>query len=179
MALFHSLYGWVIFHCMYALHHLFIPLRMDCFYLLITVNEYSLLQQIFVVIVVQLCPTFCDPMDYSMPGFPVHHHPLELAQTHAHWVGDAIQPSHPLSSPSPPAFSLSQSSPTLWDPMDCSPPGLLCPCDSLGKNPAVGYHFLLQGIFRTQGSNLGLQYCGQIVYQSLSHSKSHIDTHIN
>ena len=50
----------------------------------------------------------CDPMDCSTPGFPVHHQLSELAQTHGHWVGDAIQPSHPLSSPSPPAFSLSQ-----------------------------------------------------------------------
>ena len=47
-------------------------------------------------------------MDYSTPGIPVHHQLLELAQTHVHWVGDAIQPSHPLSSPSPPAFHLSQ-----------------------------------------------------------------------
>ena len=47
-------------------------------------------------------------MDCSMPGFPVHHQLPELAQTHAHWVSDAIQPSHPLSSPSPPAFNLSQ-----------------------------------------------------------------------
>ena len=47
-------------------------------------------------------------MDCSMPGFPVYHHLLELAQTHVHWVGDAIQPSHSLSSPSPPALSLSQ-----------------------------------------------------------------------
>ena len=47
-------------------------------------------------------------MDYNMPGFPVHHQLLELAQSHAHWVSDTIQPSHPLSSPSPPAFSLSQ-----------------------------------------------------------------------
>ena len=51
----------------------------------------------------QLCPTLCDPMDCSMPGFPVHHQLPELAQTHVHPVGDAIQPSHPLSSPSPPA----------------------------------------------------------------------------
>ena len=50
----------------------------------------------------------CDPMDCSMPGFPVHHQLLELAQIHVHQVGDAIQPSHPLSSPSPPAFNLSQ-----------------------------------------------------------------------
>ena len=51
---------------------------------------------------------FNDPMDYSMPGFPVLHHLPELAQTHVHWVGDAIQPSHPLLAPSPPAFNLSQ-----------------------------------------------------------------------
>ena len=55
-----------------------------------------------------MCPTLCDPMDCSTPGFPVHHQLLELAQTHVHWVGDAIQPSHPLSSPSPPTFNLSQ-----------------------------------------------------------------------
>ena len=58
--------------------------------------------------VAQLCPTLCNPMDCSMPGFPVHHQLPELIQTHVHWVGDAIQPSHPLSSPSPPAFSLFQ-----------------------------------------------------------------------
>ena len=58
--------------------------------------------------VVQSCPTLFDPMDYSTPGFPVHHQLPELAQTHVHQVGDAIQPSHPLSSPSPPAFSLAQ-----------------------------------------------------------------------
>ena len=52
--------------------------------------------------------TLCDPMDCSTPGFPVHHRPLELVQTHVHQVGDAIQPSHPLSSPSPPTFNLAQ-----------------------------------------------------------------------
>ena len=50
----------------------------------------------------------CDPMDCSLPGFPVLHHLPELAQTHVHWVGDAIRSSGPLSSPSPPAFNLSQ-----------------------------------------------------------------------
>ena len=55
--------------------------------------------------VTQLCPTLCDPMDYSTPGFPVHHQLLEFTQTHVHGVGDAIQPSHPLSYPSPPAFN--------------------------------------------------------------------------
>ena len=55
-----------------------------------------------------MCPTLCSPTDCSMPGFPVHHQLLELTQTRVHRVGDAIQPSHPLSSLSPPAFNLSQ-----------------------------------------------------------------------
>ena len=50
----------------------------------------------------------CDPMDYSAPGLPIHHQLPEFTQTHVHHVGDAIQPSHPLSSHSPPAFNLSQ-----------------------------------------------------------------------
>ena len=58
--------------------------------------------------VAQSCPTLCDPMDCSMQGLPVHHELPESTQTHVHWVSDAIQPSHPLSSPSPLAFNLSQ-----------------------------------------------------------------------
>ena len=58
--------------------------------------------------VAQLCPTLCDPMDCSMPGLPIHHQLLEFTQTHVHWVSNAIQPSHPLSSPSPPTFNPSQ-----------------------------------------------------------------------
>ena len=58
--------------------------------------------------VTQSCLTLCDPMDCSTPGLPVHHQLPELAQTPVHQVGDAIQPSHPLSSPSPPDFNLSQ-----------------------------------------------------------------------
>ena len=50
----------------------------------------------------------CDPMDYSTPGLPLHHQLPEVTQTHVHWVSDAIQPSYPLSSPSPPALNLSQ-----------------------------------------------------------------------
>ena len=56
----------------------------------------------------QLCPTLCDPMDCSTPGLPVYHQLLEFTQTHVHWVSDAIQLSHPPSSPSPPTFNLSQ-----------------------------------------------------------------------
>ena len=58
--------------------------------------------------VTQSCPTLCDLMDCSMPGFPVHHQLPELAITHVHQVSDAIQPSHPLSSPSPPVLNPSQ-----------------------------------------------------------------------
>ena len=58
--------------------------------------------------VAQLCPTLCDPMNRSPPGLPVYHQLLEFTQTHVCWVGDAIQTSHPLLSPSPPAFNLSQ-----------------------------------------------------------------------
>ena len=65
-------------------------------------NQFSLVQ------LLQSCPALCDPMDCSMPGFPVHHQLPELLQTHVHQVGDAIQQSHLLSSASPSAFNLSQ-----------------------------------------------------------------------
>ena len=58
--------------------------------------------------VTQSCLTLCNPIDCSMPGLPVHHQLLEFTQTHVHRVGDAIQPSHPLLSPSPLAFNLSR-----------------------------------------------------------------------
>ena len=58
--------------------------------------------------VAQLCPTLCDPMNCSTPGLPVHHQLPELTRTHVHRVSDAIQPSHPLSPPSPPALNPSQ-----------------------------------------------------------------------
>ena len=58
--------------------------------------------------VAQSCPTLCNPMNRSMPDLPVHHQLLEVTQTHVHWVSDAIQPSHPLLSPSPPAPNPSQ-----------------------------------------------------------------------
>ncbi|CAI9180389.1 unnamed protein product [Rangifer tarandus platyrhynchus] len=67
--------------------------------------QFSLLPQFSSV--TQSCPTLCNPMDCSMPGFPVLHQLLELAQTQVHRASDAIQPSHPLSSLSPPDFNLS------------------------------------------------------------------------
>ena len=74
-------------------------------------------------LVAQPYQTLCDPMNCSTPGLPVHRQLPEFTQTHVHQVSDAIQPSHPLSSPSPPAP---------------------CPWDSPGKNIGVGCHFLLQ-----------------------------------
>ena len=62
----------------------------------------------FTTSAINSCLTLCDPMDCSTPGLPVHHQLLQLAQTHVHQVSHANQPSHPLSSPSPPAFNLSQ-----------------------------------------------------------------------
>ena len=58
--------------------------------------------------VAQSCMTLCDPMDCSTPGLPVYHQLLEFTHTHVHWVNGVIQPSHPLLSPSPPAFNLSE-----------------------------------------------------------------------
>ena len=58
--------------------------------------------------VAQSCPTLCDPMNRSTPGLPIHHHLPEFTQTHVHWVRDAIQTSHPLSSPFPPSLNPSQ-----------------------------------------------------------------------
>ena len=71
-------------------------------------SPHGFIRHLSVSSVAQPCLTLWDPMNCSTQGFPVHHQLPELAQTHFHPVGDAIQPSHPLSSPSPPAFSLSQ-----------------------------------------------------------------------
>ena len=73
--------------------------------------DYTLLIQQFIVIVqfssvAQSCPTLCNPMNCSTPGLPVHHQLPESTQTQVHWVSDAVQPSHPLSSPFPPALNL-------------------------------------------------------------------------
>ena len=66
---------------------------------------YSKVHSVQFISVAQLCPTLCDPMNCSTPGLPVHHQLPEFTQTHVHRVGDAIQPSHPLSSLSPPAHN--------------------------------------------------------------------------
>ena len=71
-----------------------------------TFNPYN--AKVYQVSSVQSCPTLCDPKDCSTPGFPVHHQLWELAQIHINWVSDAVEPSHPLPFPCPPAFNLSQ-----------------------------------------------------------------------
>ena len=70
-----------------------------------TSHPYSLIIIICGYAVTESCLSLCGPMDCSLPGFPVLHHPPEFDQTHVHWVGDAVQPFCPLSSPSPPASS--------------------------------------------------------------------------
>ena len=75
--------------------------------LMLDIYVYILISGCF-CLVAQSCPPLCDPRDCSTPGLPVLHHLPELAQTRVHWVGDAIQPSHPLLPPSPPALNLSQ-----------------------------------------------------------------------
>ena len=77
-------------------------------HLLLIICPSLLLSSVQFSSVAQSCPTLCDPINCSTPGLPVHHHLLEFTQTHVHRVGDAIQPSHPLSSPSPPAPNPSQ-----------------------------------------------------------------------
>ena len=79
----------IVSHCFYTL----------CIHFCIHLFQFS---------VTESCPNFWDPMNCTTPGFPVYHHLLQLAQTHVHWVSDVLQSSHPLSSPSPPAFNLSQ-----------------------------------------------------------------------
>ena len=74
-------------------------------------NYFSLFLQFSSV--AQSCPTLCDPMNRSMPGLPVHHQLPEFTQTHVHWVRDAIQPSHPLSSPIPPSIRVFPNESTL------------------------------------------------------------------
>ena len=140
-------------------------------------------------LVPQACPTLCDPMDCSTPGFPVLHHLPELAQTDVHWVGDAIQPPHPLSPSSPAAFNLSQHQ-GLFHWVHCShqvakvleiqlqhqsfqwimsnslqPHGLYSPWNSPGQNTGVGSLSLLQLIFPTQELNQDLLHCRWVLNQ--------------
>ena len=114
--------------------------------------------------VTHLCPTLCDPMNHSTPGLPVHHQLPEFTQTHVHRVSDAIQPSHPLSSPSPPAPNLcsvmSKSFATPWIVAHQAPL-------SMGFSRQKywsGLPFPSPGVFQTQGLNPSLLRCKQILH---------------
>ena len=96
------------------LHHDWLTLFMGVYFVVLYyntfLNEYILhiASSVQFSSVAQSCPILCDPMNCSTPGLPVHHQLPESTQTHVRRVSDAIQPSHPLSSPSPPALNLSQ-----------------------------------------------------------------------
>ena len=92
---------YIVGHCWFSI------LCIVCVYVHLRLLVYPSCRSLFSS-VTQSCLTLYDPMDYSTPGLPVHHQIPELAQTHVHWVSDAIQSPHPLPSPSPPAFNLSQ-----------------------------------------------------------------------
>ena len=104
-------------------------------------------------------------MDCSMPGFPVHHQLPELAQTHVPQVGDAIQPFHPLSSPSPPAFNLAQHQGLFQWISHSHQVAKILEVQLQPKDAGVGSLSLLQQIFATQESNWGLLHCRWILYQ--------------
>ena len=102
MVLIGQLWGWIEYHvlnCVRMVLGTWSALNISCYHYYICICCCS---------VAKSCLTLCDPMDSSIPGFPVLYHLPEFAQTHVHWVSNAIQPSHPLSLPSPPAFNLSQ-----------------------------------------------------------------------
>ena len=119
--------------------------------------------------VTQSCPTLCDPTDRSTPGLTVHHQLQEFTQTHVRWVSDTIQPSHPLSSPSPPALNLFQHQGLFqWVSslrQVAKVLGFHSQWNSVGQNAGVGSLSLLQGIFPTQGWSPGFPWCRWILYQ--------------
>ena len=93
----------IYFHFQYSTVYVFV-----CFVFLVDPIMFSPYINFQFSSATQSRPTLCDPVNRSTPGLPVHYQLPESTQTHVHWVGDAIQPSHPLSSPSPPALNLSQ-----------------------------------------------------------------------
>ena len=115
LAWFWSLEEWIIL-CIFfyawlpslilLMRFLYVPVKWSCNVFTCIAVKYPIARYCCCCLVTQSCLTLCNPMDCSTPGFPVPHHLPELAQTCVHWVGDAIQPSHPLASPSP-AFNQS------------------------------------------------------------------------
>ena len=107
--------------------------------------------------VTQSCPTLCNPMNCSMPGLPVHHQLPESIQTHVHLVGDATEPSHPLSSPSPPAPNPSQ------------PQGLFQWVNSLHQVAKVLKFGTLSHLLQHHSSKASISQCSAFFTVQLSH----------
>ena len=138
------------------------------------------------VVIVQLlsCVQLCDPMDCSMPNFPVHLQ--KLAQTHVHWVGDAIQPHHPLPSPSSSAFSLSQYQSFLMSRLFAScghSIGALTPASVLSMNIQDWFTLGLTGLLSLQSKGLSRVFSSTTIWkhqffgaQPSLWSNSHIHT---
>ena len=101
-----NLIYWMLYMCEYGCTHTYMCMCMTIYTHIVQV--YTYMYQFSSVQSLSRVWLFATPMDCSTSGFPVHHQLPELTQTHVHWVSDAIQPSHPLSSPSPPAFNLAQ-----------------------------------------------------------------------
>ena len=104
-------YRWICFWILHSTPLLYVLFLWHCLTFVAIIIKLKLVRKDSSVqfsSVTQSYPTLCNPMDCSTPGFPVYHQLPELAQTHVHWVSDAVQPSHPLSSPSSPALNLSQ-----------------------------------------------------------------------
>ena len=104
--IFHFNKNYKIYKIIFLIHSLWDLLKWESIFQLIY-NQWNWINT-QLSSVTQSCLTLCDPMNHSMPGLPVYHQLPESTQTHVHWVSDAIQLSHPLSSPSPPALNLSQ-----------------------------------------------------------------------
>ena len=135
--------------------------------------------------VAQSCPTLCDPMNCSTPGLPVHPQVPEFTQTHIHWVGDAIQPSHPLSSPSPPApnhssesFPMSQFFPSGGQSIRVSASTSVLPMNSQDWSPLgwTGWISLQSKGLSRVFSNTTVQKHQFFGTQLSSQSNSHIHT---
>ena len=150
-------------------------------------GEYSKFGSDQIRSVAQSCPTLCDPMNRSTPGLPVHHQLPEFTQTHVHWVNDAIQPSHPLSSPSPPdpqslpaSESLPMSHLFAWGGQSTGVSALasLLPKKSQGRSPSewTGWISLRSKGLSRVFSNTTVQKHQFFGAQPSSQSNSHIHT---
>ena len=110
-----SIYSWniknnseILLFVLFPLKLYLLQIELKWLFIVVVVEQHEQTDNLYCCCsIAKLCPTPCNPMDYKTPGFPVLHYLPEFAQTHVHWIGDAVQPLHPLLLPSPFAFSLS------------------------------------------------------------------------